>query len=69
MSWIKLEDGSFAEEANPDPRQVVDADGIQHLLQEKRQEVTMYENELAHITLRKETIEAEIAEIQALIEE
>jgi len=69
MSWIKLEDGSFAEEANPDPRQLLTADELAQYVERQRKELTMYESEIINLTQRKEKLETEITELEALLQE
>lgn len=68
MGWIKLEDDTFAQEATPDPRKIVDTVGLEEVLEQKQREVTMFGKEITDLGTRKTTIEAEIVAIQALLE-
>ena len=68
MSYVEIEDGVFAKEASPDPSATFSTTEFQSLLEQKQREVTMYEQEIVSLTTRKEVIEAEIVEIQALLE-
>jgi hypothetical protein len=67
MGWIKVDD-QFAEEATPDPRKILDAIRFQEEIVRKQREVEMYANEITNLTERKSSIEAEIVEMQALLE-
>jgi hypothetical protein len=68
MAWIKLEDGTYAEQATPDPRRILTSEELQEELQRKQEEIAMYENEITHINQRKQDLEAEILEINNLLQ-
>lgn len=68
MSYIKLEDGTFAKEATPDPSAVYTLEEFQEQIDRKQKEVEMHNSEITSLTSRKEALEAEIVEMQGLIE-
>jgi flagellar basal body rod protein FlgF len=67
MKYIKLEDGTIAEVATPDPRRVLTTEDALKIIEEKRQEVLMHEHQLTDITERKEALQAEILELNNLL--
>ena len=69
MAWIEIEEGVYGKEATPDPAKVLSTEEFQGEINRKQQEVSMYITEISNLTERKEALEAEIVEMQALISE
>lgn len=67
MSWIKIDDNVYAEEAAPDPSRIVDAELLQQLILEKNMEIAMHDNEIIDLTARKESLQNEVDEINLVL--
>jgi prefoldin subunit 5 len=67
MGWINLEDGTWAETPTPDPKRILTLEQLQEESDRLAQEISMYENEITHITQRKADIQSQKDDIDAII--
>lgn len=67
MSWIKLEDGTYAEEANPDPKRVLTIEQLQKESYKLGKEITMHEQEITIINQRIDKLQSQKDEIDTIL--
>ena len=66
--WIKLEDGTYAEQNLPDPRRILTAEEMAEEAHRIEEEMAMYDQEMAHLTERKADLQTKLNEINSLIQ-